>query len=63
MHPTENVWVFGGLQHEPRSVAREREHLIALQDQHRPASIPLLDRLRGFSRTRTAEPDLVCCAA
>ena len=63
MHPNETVWVFGGLQHELRSVAREREHQIALKEQHQAASIPFLDRLRGITRTKAAEPDLVCCAA
>ena len=63
MHPTDSVWVFGGLQPELRSVTRDRDHQIALRDSRRSAPVPFLDRLRGVTRTRAAEPDLVCCAA
>ena len=63
MHPNESVWVFGGLQPETRSVARERQHQIAWRDGHRTASVPFLDRLRGVVRSRQPEPDLVCCPA
>jgi len=63
MHPNDSVWVFGGLQPELRSVTRDREHQIAFRESRRVASVPFLDRLRGVTRAKAAEPDLVCCAA
>jgi hypothetical protein len=69
MHPNESVWVLGGLQPEFRSVAREREHLIALRESRRSSAVPFMARLRGIVRPRPVpaglalETDLACCAA
>lgn len=58
------AWMIaGGPQIKDPHAARDREQLHAfLESQHvdRPS---LIDRIRGISRPRQAEVDLVCCPA
>ena len=58
------AWMIaGGLQIELRSTIREREQLHAFRESQRVNRVGLMDRLRGMTKTRPAEVDLVCCPA
>jgi hypothetical protein len=58
MHPNDAVFMIGGMQSELRS-AREHEQERAIRAS-RSHHVSLIDRLRGLSRPRAAETDLVC---
>ena len=58
------AWMIaGGPRIEIRSVDREREQLRAFRESQRENHVGLIDRLRGITRSKTADVDLVSCAA
>jgi len=58
------AWMIGGGPRiETLSVDRERDQLRALRESQRENHVGLIDRLRGITRSKTAEVDLVSCAA
>jgi hypothetical protein len=58
------AWLAGGDPRiETRSMQREREQLHAFRESRRVMRPSLIDRLRGSSRRREDEIDLVCCTA
>ena len=58
------AWMIaGGPRSESRATQREREQLAAFRESQRSEQVSLIDRLRGLSRPRQAETDLVCCPA
>ena len=63
MHPDDAIWLIGGLRPELRSISREREQAHTLRASRRQDHVSLIDRLRGMTRPKSAETDLVCCPA
>jgi hypothetical protein len=58
------AWMIaGGPRIEILSVDREREQLRAFRENQRENHVGLIDRLRGMTRSKTAEADLAGCAA
>jgi hypothetical protein len=58
------AWMIaGGPQIENPHATRDREQLHALRVSQRVDRPSLIDRLRGISRSRQDEVDLVCCTA
>ena len=58
------AWMIaGGPRVETRAMAREREQLHAFRESQRRDHVGLIDRLRGITRPKDSEVDLVCCAA
>ena len=58
------AWMIaGGLQIQLQSTIREREQLFAFRESQRAERVGLIDRLRGITKSKSAEVDLVCCAA
>jgi len=63
MHPDLAIWMIGGMQPELHRIAREREQAHMLRASRRRDHVSLIDRLRGMTRTKSTETDLVCCPA
>jgi hypothetical protein len=58
------AWMIaGGLQIDLPSTIRDREQLLAFRESQRLDRVSWIDRLRGITRSKTADVDLVCCAA
>ena len=58
------AWMIaGGPRLENPHAQRDREQLHAYRESQRVARTSLLDRIRGITRSREAELDLVCCTA
>jgi hypothetical protein len=58
------AWMIaGGPRIELQSTIREREQLHAFRASQHVERVSLIDRLRGITRPKPAEVDLVCCAA
>jgi len=58
------AWMIaGGPRIELQADQREREQLYAFRESQRVERVSLIDRLRGLTRSRQIETDLVCCAA
>ena len=58
------AWMIaGGPRSEFHATQREHEQLAAFRESQRFERPSLIDRLRGISRPRQAETDLVCCPA
>ena len=58
------AWMIaGGPRSEFHATEREHEQLYAFRESQRVERVSLIDRLRGISRRRQVETDLVCCPA
>ena len=58
------AWMIaGGPRLEDPHAQRDREQLHAFRESQRVDRPSLLDRIRGISRPRQTELDLVCCTA
>jgi hypothetical protein len=58
------AWMIaGGPRRESHATERDHEQLYAFRESQRVERVSLIDRLRGISRPRQAETDLVCCPA
>ncbi|MBA2381800.1 MAG: hypothetical protein H0V73_06790 [Chloroflexi bacterium] len=58
------AWMIaGGPRIELKATQRDRDQLHALRESQRVERVSFLDRIRGITRPRTVETDLVCCAA
>jgi hypothetical protein len=53
----------GSPQMELEATWRERQQLHAFREGQRAERVSVIDRLRGISRSRQVEADLVCCPA
>jgi hypothetical protein len=59
-----SAWMIaGGPQLEHLHDERDREQLHAFRESQRVERPSLIERLRGVTRRRQVEADLVCCAA
>jgi hypothetical protein len=58
------AWMIGGGPRiETEAAERQREHLRAFRESQRREHVGLIDRLRGISRPKETEVDLICCTA
>jgi hypothetical protein len=58
------AWMIaGGPRNEFHATQRDHEQLFAFRESQRAERVSLIDRLRGISRPRQVETDLVCCPA